>query len=269
MDPASPGPDQLTALWERWTTALRPLAATARPSLLPHLRAADQDQAVDVPFTLALSGFTLPVRAVASALGDAGAAAHLEGWPAAVAPRDPDPAASRAGVDAAALAALDGWVGALVQSRIAVLRLLQGEDADDLLPGAVPGWHEALVRPAVAAGLVPAIRAGGPRLFHADGLPPPRAVVPCLERMWQLAAGEPAWDLRALLLHLACLWIRPWPGANARLARLLLNTLRCAAGHRWLVLRPDPAGSYAAACAAAAAGDAAPFARLVAAAAAR
>lgn len=269
MTPPDPGPDQLAALWDRWREHLRPLAATARPALLPHLRAADQDQAVDVALTLGLSGFAVPVRAAASALAAAGPAAHLEGWPAAVPPPDPDPAASRAGVAADALAALDGWVGALVQARIATLRLLQGTPPGQLLPEVVPAWHEALVRPAVAAGLVPAVRAAGPRLFFRDGAPAPAAVAPCVARMWALAAAEPAWDVRALLLHLAVLWIRPWPGANGRLARLLLNTLRCAGGHRWLVLAPDRRVAYREACAAARAGDARPFAGLVAAAAGR
>ena len=83
--------------------------------------------------------------------------------------------------------------------------------------------------------------------------------------MWELAAAEAAWDLRALLLHLAVLWIRPWPAANGRLARLLLNTLRSAAGHRWLTVPPAERRRYAEACAAACAtGDAAPFAALVA-----
>ncbi|MFO7610082.1 MAG: hypothetical protein R6X35_12965 [Candidatus Krumholzibacteriia bacterium] len=269
MTPPAPGPDQLTALWDRWQQQLRPLAATARPALLPHLRAVDQDQAVDVTLTLALSGFAVPVRTAASVLAAAGPAAQLEGWPAAVPPLDPDPAASRAGVAADALAALDGWVAALVQARLATLRLLQGTPPGELLPAAVPAWHEALVHPAVAAGLVPAVRATGPRLFFHDGAPAPAAVAPCVARMWDLAADEPAWDVRALLLHLAVLWIRPWPGANGRLARLLLNTLRCAAGHRWLLLAPARREAYREACGAAQAGDARPFAGLVAVAAAR
>lgn len=269
MHAPTPGPDQLAALWQRWRSDLHPLAATARPALLPHLRAVDQDQAIDVPIALALSGFAVPGRAAASALAAAGPAAHLAGWPAPVPPPDPDPTASRSGVDTAALAALDGWVAALVQARIAMLRLLQGTDPDALLPKAVPGWHEALVRPAVAAGLVPPLRAGGPRLYHREGSPAPAVVAPCVDRMWKLAAAEPAWDLRALLLHLAVVWIRPWPGANGRLARLLLNTLRSAAGHRWLVVPAAGHTTYAAACAAAAAGDGRPFAGLVAAAGAR
>ncbi len=139
-----------------------------------------------------------------------------------------------------------------------------------LLPAAATAWHAALTRPAVAAGLVPPVRAAGPRLFHRDDAPAPAAVRTCVTRMWELAAAEPAWDVRALLLHLAVLWIRPWPGANARLARLLLNTLRSAAGHRWLVIPATRRGTYLAACAAACRdGDARPFAGLVAAVAAR
>jgi len=267
----APSPaDRLTALWDGWRPALRPLAATARPSLLPHLRDVDRDQTVDVPFTLALSGFAVPVRAVASALGNAGPEAHLEGWPAAIAPPDPRPTDSRAGVDAAALAALDGWAAALVEARVAILHLLQGADPDELLPTAVIDWHAALTRPAVAAGLVPPVRASGHRLFHREGAPAPAAVRTCLGRMWDLAAAEPAWDVRALLLHLAVLWIRPWPGANARLARLLLNTLRSAAGHRWLLIPASRREGYLAACATACTeGDARPFAGLVATVAAR
>ena len=149
------GPDRLTALWRRWRPAVAPLAAQARPALLPHLRRVDADQAADIPLTLALSGFDVPVRAVASALGAAGTDAHLEGWPAAVPPADPDPARSRSGVEAAALAALDGWVAGLVRCRIAMLRLLEGTPPEELLPAAVPEWHVALTGPAVAAGLTP------------------------------------------------------------------------------------------------------------------
>ena len=262
--PTDPGPDQLAELWERWRPELAPLAVTARPALLPHLRTIDQDQAVDIPFSLALSGYLVPVRAVASALGAAGCEAQLEGWPGAPAAPDPAPQTSRAGVEAGALAALDGWVAALMAGRIAILNLLQGAPPDTLLPVAVAAWHEALVRPAVAAGLVPAIRAAGPRLFHRDGAPAPQRIDACVARMWELAAAEPAWDLRALLLHLAVLWARPWPGANGRLARLLLNTLRAAGGHPWLSIPPAQADAYLQACTAACVrGDAAPFARLV------
>ncbi len=264
------GPDRLAALWRGWRPELDRLAATARPALLPHLRAVDHDQSVDIPFTLALSGFAVPVRAVASALGAIGPEAHLEGWPAAMAPADPDPSASRGGVDTAALAALDGWVGALVHSRIAILHLLQGAPAVDLLRVVVPRWHGALAQPAVAAGLVPPLRGSGPRLFHREGAPEPAQVASCLERMWELADAEPAWDVRAFLLHLAVLWIRPWPGANARLARLLLNTVRSAAGHPWLLIPAEARAGYLRACeAACAGGDAGPFADLAAACAAR
>lgn len=263
--PTDPGPHQLTELWERWRPDLLPLAATARPALLPHLRTIDQDQAMDIPFSLALSGYVVPLRAVASALGAAGCDAQLEGWPGPPAAPDPAPETSRAGVEAGALAALDGWVAALVAGRIAILNLLQGSPPGELLPMAAAAWHEALVRPAVAAGLVPAIRAAGPRLFHRDGAPAPLRVDACVARMWELAAAEPAWDVRALLLHLAVLWVRPWPGANARLARLLLNTLRAAAGHSWLLIPPGHADDYLKACTAACVrGEAAPFARLVA-----
>ncbi len=264
--PTDPGPDQLSALWERWRRELLPLAATARPALLPHLRAIDHDQAVDIPFSLALSGYLVPLRAVASALGNAGCEAQLEGWPGAPAPPDLNPTTSRAGVAAGALAALDGWVAALVTSRIAMLNLLQGSPPGALLPTAVGSWHEDLVRPAVAAGLVPAIRAAGPRLFHRDGAPAPARVEACVRRMWDLAEAEPAWDVRALLLHLAVIWVRPWPGANGRLARLLLNTLRGAAGHDWLRIPPEHADAYLVACSAACVqGEGEPFARLVAA----
>ena len=268
--PTDPGPDQLSALWERWRPGLLPLAATARPALLPHLRAVDHDQTVDIPFSLALSGYAVPLRAVASVVGSAGCEAQLEGWPAAPAAPDPAPAISRAGVDAGALAALDGWVAALVAGRVAMLNLLQGSPPGELLPAAMPAWHEALVRPAVAAGLVPPSRAAGPRQFHLAGAPSPVRVDACVGRMWELAEAEPAWDVRALLLHLAVLWVRPRPGANGRLARLLLNTLRCAAGHPWLQIPPARADAYRQACAAACArGEAGPFARLVAACAAR
>lgn len=264
------GPEDLHALWQQWQPQLAPLAATSRPSLLPHLRTVDRDQGVDVPFSLALSGFAVPVRAVASALGSAGTEAHLEGWPAAVAPPDPDPETSRRGVPGPALAALDGWVAGLVRSRIATMFLLQGMSTAEVLPLGIQDWHGALVAPAVAAGIVPAIRAGGPRLFHHDGAPAPAAIASCLDRMWQLAEDEPRWDVRALLLHLAILWIRPWPSANARLARLVLNTLRTAAGHAWLTVPTQRVEDYHAACRTALVdADAGPFADLAAACATR
>jgi hypothetical protein len=266
----TPGPDNLAAAWARWQPVLEPLGATARPSLLPHLRTADRDQAIDIPFSLGLSGFDVPVRAVASALGQAGTEAHLEGWPAAVPPPDPDPAASRRDVGNESLAALDGWVAGLVRSRITVMFLLQGAPTADVLPLAVQDWHAALVAPAIAAGLVPAIRAGGPRLFHAEGCPAPGDIPACLDRMWELAEDEPRWDVRGLLLHLAIQWVRPWPAANGRLARLLLNTLRVAAGHSWLTIPTDRAEDYVAACERALApGDGGPWADLAAACATR
>jgi hypothetical protein len=259
-----PAPDRLSALWAAWRPSARRLAVTVRPALLPHLRAVDRDQVDDLPATLALSGFRVTPSAVTAALAAGGTRAHAEGWPGPVPTPIADPAGARRGVDAAALAALDGWVAALTGSRLATLAMLQGTPPADVLPTAAPALREALVGPAIAAGLVPAMRAEGPRRHSLPGAPDPEEIAACLARLWECAEREPAWDVRAALLHLGVLWIRPWPGANGRAARLLLNTLRAAAGHRWLVIPPARAGVYTAAVEAARdAGDAEPFCRLV------
>jgi len=172
--------------------------------------------------------------------------------------------AARRGVAAAALAALDGWTAALVESRLATLALLQGMPPGEILPGAVGHWRKVLTHPAVAAGLVPAARGAGLRRHPLANGPEPEEIPGCLTRLWSLAATEPAWDVRAVLLHLAVCWIQPWPGANGRVARLALNTLRIAAGHRWLSIPAARVDEYAAAVAAALSeGDAGPFCTIV------
>jgi hypothetical protein len=245
MTASQPAPaDRLTALWMGWRPVVRRLALTVRPPLLPHLRAVDRAQAVDIAPTLALSGFRVTGPAVAAALARAGTRAHEAGWPGPLPPPVADPVSARSGVSAAALAALDGWVAALGESRVAILALLQGDRPDTFLPAAVPAWREVMTRPAVAAGLVPSARSRGLRRHELPGAPGPSALATCLARMWSLAAEEPGWDVRAALLHLAVLWIRPWPGANARVARLLLNTQRAAAGHPWLLIPATAAKTY-------------------------
>lgn len=225
----------LKILWDRWTTAVAtcPLVdRVSRPALLPHLRAVDAAQQSDLPHTLALSGIPATDQDARTALTAAGPGAVAAGWPA------PPP-----GVEGRTENAIAGYAEALLEARLAILRLLQGARPETVLAQNLASWRNLMVGEEVAG---------------------PDDVLP--SSVWTAAEQQPSWAARGILLHLALWRARPWPSGTGRTARLVMNTLIAAAGHRWLVIpgtrRQEYDFTITVACDT---GDARPFCHLLAA----
>ena len=92
----------------------------------------------------------------------------------------------------------------------------------------------------------------------------PAAAANLRSSIWSAAEQQPSWVARGVLLHLAVHRARPWPTGVGRTARLLMNTLVAAAGHRWLSIPAARRQEYDFTVAVAlGTGDAGPFCRLL------
>ena len=220
----------LPRLWKAWRTALGECSAltrVARPSLLPHLREVDTAQLADVRHTLGLDGHEVTTAHAAAYMARRAPKAAAAGWPGPVPPLEVTTAPMRAGSDRAALGA---YASAMTHSRLTILDLLQGAEAVTTL-----------------AAVYPALRVRCLGLAQCES----RGPVPETAVMWDLGGAEENWALRAALLHLA-VWRCESPSrGTGRLARLVMNTVRAAAGHPWLTVSAERGPEYESAVSAA------------------
>ena len=236
--------EPLTVLWPRWRDVLAEapdLQRVVSPPLLPHLRSVDEAQLADTIQTLALDGSNFTRRQIRTALDSRALEVSAAGWPGPLTPLEMGGQAPERTTDVA----LGDYAHALSESRLTILELLQGAEAVATLAAVYPRWRRS-----------------------CDGERPvsDRSEAADLAGMWDLTAREGNWNLRAALLHLA-VWRLESPARGAgRLARLVMNTVRAAAGHSWLSIPMDRVDPYRHAVAAALdEGDARPWAHLLAA----
>jgi len=210
-----------------------------RPQLLPHLRTIDEAQISDAVRTLELDGFIFTLQQVLAAMVPGAPRVVDAGWPGPL----PRPAVGANVPDGPHDTTLNDYADALCISRLTILELLQGAEAVTTLVAAYPRWRSCV------AGEAPTT-AGAPTKDLAV--------------MWELAAQEENWGVRAALLHLAVWRLEASAPGVGRLARLVMNTVRAAAGHTWLSLPPDLDDDYRRAVTSALThGDAGPWAQLL------
>jgi len=248
MTDQSPSParfEQLLDAWSRSLTAHAPATWRTKSALVPHLAAASDHLLDDARVSLGLSGVPVTLdliraRAAVVCPPDPG-----DPWPS------PDPVARIKApapcdflpgeIDPVTLAAVDGFLACQRKFKATVLRLLQGDAPAAVLRDDLARWATALLEPWARAGFMPAQDTGRLRTRAtcrtelSRALPAPDDIPACLD----LALGHPDLVRHPLLVHLAVLWILPWPAGNGRLARLAHSALALGAGRSW----PIPAGT--------------------------
>jgi hypothetical protein len=167
--------------------------------------------------------------------------------------------------------AAKGYLDAHTQVKADVLRGLQGESPGKLFRQRLPDWYRALWGPSVQAGILRSADLAGYRnepVFIGGALHVPvskDAVRDCMPVLFELLEQEPHPGVRAVLGHLAFVYIHPYMDGNGRIARFLMNLMLTTGGYAWTVIPVERRASYMDALEAASSGkDIAPFADFVA-----
>lgn len=182
---------------------------------------------------------------------------------------DPD-ANPTHGKDRDALAAR-GYFQAFQAVKESIGKVLDGQQAGDVVSRDHHDWYSELFDPAAAAGIVERSKLAGYRggpvyIRNSMHTPVPReAILDSLEALWDLLKDEPEASVRAVLGHHLFVFIHPYFDGNGRVGRFLMNTLLASGGYPWTVIRVSERAAYMKALeAASVGGKIVPLARFIA-----
>lgn len=146
-----------------------------------------------------------------------------------------------------ALAARGYWQ-AFQKVKVAVPKVLAGENPGSVARTDHREWYRELFQPSVASGSIAASALAGYR-NHAVYLRNSRYVPPrwetvrgAMPALFDLIEAEPS--VRAVLGHWLFGYIHPYPDGNGRMARFLMNVLLASGGYPWTVVRVEDRVAY-------------------------
>lgn len=149
-------------------------------------------------------------------------------------------------------------------------RVLAADNAGDVVAAEHSTWYREMFAPAVQAGVLPATalagyRSGAVYLRGSRHVPPSaKAVLDCLETLFELLRQESEASVRAILGHFLFVYIHPYPDGNGRIGRFLMNVLLASGGYGWTVIHQARRREYMNALEAASTeGNITPFAEFV------
>jgi fido (protein-threonine AMPylation protein) len=154
--------------------------------------------------------------------------------------------------DRDALAARGYWQAFNVV-KVAVGKVLAGEDPGALSRVVHKEWYEELFQPLVTAGVLRAGDLAGYRnnavYLRTSCYAPPRweAVRDAMPALFDLLEKESEPSVRAVLGHWLFGYIHPYPDGNGRMARFLMNVMLASGGYPWTVIRVRDRNAYLAA----------------------
>jgi hypothetical protein len=168
-----------------------------------------------------------------------------------------------------ALAARGYWQ-AFQAVKLAVERVLHGDNPGEVVEARHGDWYRELFAPSITAGLIKPADLAGYRnapvyIRKSMHVPPAReAVLDLMETFFELLSEEPDPAARVVLGHFAFVYIHPYMDGNGRMARFLMNTMLAAGGYSWTVIPVTRRDDYMAALEAASVGqDIRPFSRFI------
>ena len=151
-----------------------------------------------------------------------------------------------------ALAARGYWQ-AYQSVRESLKRILDNENAGDVLDDDHRVWYREMFSPGVLAGIhSPSDLAGyrnGPVFIRKSKHAPPsrEAVLDAMPAFFDLLREETNPSVRVVLGHFIFVYIHPYMDGNGRMGRFLMNAMLASGGYPWTVVPLDKRNEYMAA----------------------
>lgn len=134
--------------------------------------------------------------------------------------------------------------------RESVRRVLEGQNAGDVLRDDHGDWYRELFAPSAAAGVIKASDLAGYRdsqvyIGGSKHVPPRKeAVRDLMPSFFELLREEEHPAVRVVLGHFVFVYIHPYTDGNGRMGRFLMNVMLAAGGYRWTVLPVNTRDRY-------------------------
>lgn len=151
-----------------------------------------------------------------------------------------------------ALAARGYWQSYQVVQE-SVRRVLEGQNAGDVLGDDHGDWYRELFAPSAAAGVIKASDLAGYSdsqvyIGGSKHVPPRKeAVRDLMPSFFELLREEEHPAVRVVLGHFVFVYIHPYMDGNGRMGRFLMNVMLAAGGYQWTVLPVNTRDRYMAA----------------------
>lgn len=132
-------------------------------------------------------------------------------------------------------------------------RILNGDNAGQIISRDHGPWYRELFAPSVAAGILRAGDLAGYRnspvyIRRSKHVPPSKeAVRDLMPAFFDLLGDEPEASVRVVLGHFFFVYIHPYMDGNGRIGRFLMNTMMASGGYPWTIIPVEKRAEYMAA----------------------
>lgn len=143
-----------------------------------------------------------------------------------------------------------GYWQAFQNARQSLQRILDGENAGEVVDSDYGNWYRELFAPGVAAGIIKASDLAGFRstqVYIGNSKHVPlntEAVREAMPAFFELLKQEPEASVRAVLGHFIFVYIHPYRNGNGRMGRFLMNAMLASGGYPWTVIPVESRSAY-------------------------
>lgn len=136
------------------------------------------------------------------------------------------------------------------QVKLAVERVLNGENSGKVLEATHADWYLALFSPSVAAGIIQqsdlaGYRTGPVFIRKSMHTPPSKAAIrDMMPALFYLLMEEESLAVRVILGHFIFVYIHPYFDGNGRMGRFIMNFMMASGGYSWAVVPEDRRDEY-------------------------
>lgn len=146
--------------------------------------------------------------------------------------------------------AAKGYWDAFQEVKQAVAKVLDGENAGEIVEAEHSNWYVKLFSPGVAVSVVTeadlaGYRTGPVYIRQSKHSPPDRhAIRDMLPAFFDLISDEPHPAVRAILGHFIFVYIHPYFDGNGRMGRFIMNLMLASGGYPWTVVPVEQRTPY-------------------------